>query len=401
MLKLQFHSLFLESYLPSDPKLGPGLTQTWLAEAVRFNNPGKALEYSLHALCMTRIGRIAGDEALVVKGGMAYGHSLRELQLALSSPKLAGTDDTLATCLVLSIYELFESTTNSTEGHEKHITGIERLVAWRGPGKHESALAKALLKNVVYTSMVKSIQYRKTSLLKALVDKVEWWDLQGELFAKGHTLGSLLEDLDHLKNSGQANLGGAAQCLQRCCKLDTDFEDLHRRLAMESVSPMYWKTELPGTEVVVTFATLYHAHLMLDFWALQLAVSTTIDIICSQVPAEVPATMRNFIDRLKLLHGGRRQVELATTIMQSLSFCMRDEYGLASSQKCLFAGRVALFSLRRNTIENLSFYEEKFLELTLKKGLRYAQDISKDMRSAWTENLSEQGQGLRQNGNSD
>lgn len=106
MLKHQFHSLFLESYLPSDPKLGPGLTQTWLAEAVRFNNPGKALEYSLHALCMTRIGRIAGDEALIVKGGMAYGHSLRELQLALSSPRLAGTDDTLATCLVLSIYEV-------------------------------------------------------------------------------------------------------------------------------------------------------------------------------------------------------------------------------------------------------------------------------------------------------
>jgi hypothetical protein len=55
---------------------------------------------------MTRIGRIAGDEALIVRGGVAYGHSLRELQVALSSPKLAGTDDTLATCLVLSIYEV-------------------------------------------------------------------------------------------------------------------------------------------------------------------------------------------------------------------------------------------------------------------------------------------------------
>ena len=64
------------------------------------------MEYSLHALCMTRIGRIAGDEALIVKGGVAYGQSLRELQIALSSPKLAGTDDTLATCLVLSIYEV-------------------------------------------------------------------------------------------------------------------------------------------------------------------------------------------------------------------------------------------------------------------------------------------------------
>lgn len=249
--------------------------------------------------------------------------------------------------------------------------------------------------------MVKSIQYRKASLLKALVDKVEWWDLQGELFAKGHTLGALLEDLDRLKTSGQANIGAAAQFLQRCCKLDTDFENLHRRLVMGSVSPMYWKSEPPGTEVMITFASLYHAHLMLDFWALQLAVSTTIDIICSQVPAEVPDAMRHFIDRLKILHGMPRQVELATTIMQSLSYCMNDEYGLASSQKCLFAGRVALFVLRRYSVENLAFYEAKFLELTLKKGLRYAQDISKDMRSAWTADLSEQGQELRQRNNSD
>lgn len=104
-MKLQFHSLFLENYLPSNPSLGPGLTQTWLAEAVRLHKPGRALEYSLHALCMTRIGKLAGDQSLVVKGGVAYGHALRELQLALSS-KRAGSDDTLAACLVLSIYEV-------------------------------------------------------------------------------------------------------------------------------------------------------------------------------------------------------------------------------------------------------------------------------------------------------
>lgn len=105
-MKLQFHNLFLESYLPSNPRLGPGLTQTWLAEAIRLNNPGKALEYSLHALCMTRVGRITGDKPLIFKGSVALGHALRELQLALLSPKLASTDGTLASCQVLSIYEV-------------------------------------------------------------------------------------------------------------------------------------------------------------------------------------------------------------------------------------------------------------------------------------------------------
>lgn len=247
--------------------------------------------------------------------------------------------------------------------------------------------------------MVKSIQYRKASLLVDLVEQVQWWDMQGELFAKGHKFGLLLEDLDRIKNSGQANMAAASQCLQRCCKLDTEFETWHRRLVAESPSPMYWKTEPPGMEIIVNFASLYHAHLMLDFWALQLVLSTTIDIICSQVPAGVPASMRSFIDRLVVLHGVGRQIELATTVMQSLSYCMNDEYGLASSQKCLFAGRVALFAIRRYNVENIASYEAKFLELTHKKGLQYAQDISKDMRSAWTSDISENMPELReQNG---
>jgi hypothetical protein len=237
--------------------------------------------------------------------------------------------------------------------------------------------------------MVKSIQYRKTSLLKDLVDKVEWWDMQGELFAKGHTLGALLEDLDRLQNSGQANMAAAAQCLQRCCKLDTDFESWYRQLVEESPSPMYWKSTLPDEAAMINFAGLYHAHLMLDFWALQLALSTTVEVICSHVPVEIPVAMRTFVDHLRFLHGKARQIELATSIMQSLSYCMNEEYGLASSQKCLFAGRVALFSLRRNAAENIASYEAKFMELTIKKGLRYAQDISQDMRSAWTADMSE------------
>lgn len=249
--------------------------------------------------------------------------------------------------------------------------------------------------------MVKSIQYRKTSLLKELVDQVQWWDLQGELFVKGHVLAAILEDLDRFRNSKEPDIAAAGQYLQRCCKLDIDFGNWHDQLVMESPSPMHWKSELPDKETMVIFASLYHAHLMLDFWALKLALSTTIGIICSQVPMEVPVAMRNYIDHLNTLHGELRQIELAITIMQSLSYCMNDGYGLASSQKCLFAGRVALFSLRRHSAEHLEFYEAKFLDLTLKKGLRYAQDISKDMKSAWTAEISENAHNPKDQNDSD
>ena len=105
-MKKKFQGLFLETYLPANPNDGPGLYRDWLCEAVTLNHPGKVLEYSLHALSITRAGRIGNDQALVVQGNAAYGFALRELQKALLSPQLAGKDETLAACYLLSIYEV-------------------------------------------------------------------------------------------------------------------------------------------------------------------------------------------------------------------------------------------------------------------------------------------------------
>jgi hypothetical protein len=106
VMKKKFQSLFLETYLPANPKEGPGLYREWLCEVTTLNHPGKVLEYSLHALCITRAGRNGNDQALVVQGNAAYGFALRELQKALLSPRLATKDETLAACYLLSIYEV-------------------------------------------------------------------------------------------------------------------------------------------------------------------------------------------------------------------------------------------------------------------------------------------------------
>jgi hypothetical protein len=106
VMKKKLQGLFLESYLASNPNDGPGLYREWLCEAANLNHPGKVLEYSLHALSITRAGRISNNEALVVQGSAAYGFALRELRKALLSPRLAAKDETLAACYILSIYEV-------------------------------------------------------------------------------------------------------------------------------------------------------------------------------------------------------------------------------------------------------------------------------------------------------
>jgi len=236
--------------------------------------------------------------------------------------------------------------------------------------------------------MIKSIQYRKTSRLKDLVDKTVWWDKQGILFAKGHTLGALLEDLDRYKNSGQHDLQAAATYLKRCAALDAEFEGWYTELIVESPSPIYW-TSGEGPEIIFTDINL--ALVMLDYWALRLVLSTTIDIICSQVPKEVPAAIQGFVGQLKGTHGKEKQVMLASNIMLSMSFCMHDENGVSSSQKCLFSSRVALFCLRRYESDQLPKYEQAFLDLQVKKGLKFAQDIHKKEQTGWTSHISEKG----------
>ena len=234
--------------------------------------------------------------------------------------------------------------------------------------------------------MVKSIQYRKTSRLKDLVDKTVWWDKQGMLFSKGHTLGALLEDLDRYKNSGQHDFQAAATYLKRCAALDVEFEEWYAELVVESPSPIYWTS---GEESEIIFADINLALVMIDYWALRLILSTTIDIICSQVPKEVPPNIQSSVGQLKATHGKKRQVVYASDIMLSMPFCMRDENGVSSSQKCLFSSRVALFCLRRYQSEELAKYEQAFLDLQVKKGLQFAQDIHKKEQTGWTPHISE------------
>ncbi|KAH8601141.1 hypothetical protein B0O99DRAFT_249659 [Bisporella sp. PMI_857] len=385
--KYIFQNLFLESYLPKSPKAGSGLAGAWLFEAIRLNRRNTSLEYSLHALCLTRVGRILGHQDLIKRGTAAYGFALRALHRALENSKLAAKDETLATCLILSIYELYESTSNSTSAHEEHNNGIERLVQFRGHRQNDTPLGKALFKNICYASMIKSLQYRKTSRLKNLVDKAEWWDMQGLLFAKGHSLGALLEDLDKYKNSTDHSLSASAAYLKRCYAMDLDFASWYNNLAEESPSPILWRS---GDEPQIQFANINLALVMLDYWALRLILTTTIDLICGQVPKEVPSSVADFVAQLKAVHGSERQVELATNIMDSMPFCMKDEHGVSSSQKCLFSGRVALFALRRHSSEKLSDYEKTFSDLQSKKGLRFAQDIDKKEMTGWTPHIGKE-----------
>lgn len=205
-----------------------------------------------------------------------------------------------------------------------------------------------------------------------------------------HVVGALLDELDRYKNSGNYSLPASAQYLKQCVHVNAELEHWYEDLKKESPSPIFWAEDnkaLPGFRL--SFANLTLAQLMQDYWALRLVISTTISVIVSQAPKEVPVTFQNMLKQLDLQHGTAGQLKLSTSIMESMGYCMRDEHGAGASQKCIFSGRVALYSLRHSPPEQLRIYEKLFRDLSEKKGLRFAEDIDKMEMSKWTPVLTE------------
>lgn len=106
VLARRIESVFLEDYLPSGSH--SWVMGSWLITVVSRGERSTALEVSLKALTMARIGRAVGDNALVRSGNVAYGLALCKLQAALYDDRLARSNDTLAAGRALAFYEVFE-----------------------------------------------------------------------------------------------------------------------------------------------------------------------------------------------------------------------------------------------------------------------------------------------------
>lgn len=98
-------TILLENWLPLTIAKNDGCAE-WLVTVVSRPTRSPALNASLKALSLTRLGRNLGDSALVQLGKNAYGVALKEVQKALWDPKAMWYDDTLAAGRLCSTYEV-------------------------------------------------------------------------------------------------------------------------------------------------------------------------------------------------------------------------------------------------------------------------------------------------------
>ena len=105
-------SLFWERYIPStDESISDGSPCDWLQQVI--SSPSlpdtDALQLSLKALAVTRLGRMNQDDRLALRGQSCYVRALQQLQKALKSDLAVGRDETFAAGYVLALHEVRES----------------------------------------------------------------------------------------------------------------------------------------------------------------------------------------------------------------------------------------------------------------------------------------------------
>jgi hypothetical protein len=103
----------------------------------------KALDWAMRSLGSLHLGRNHGDNPQISTSREVYGRALQHLGQALKKPSLARSDDTLATAILLGVYELSNATGQTS--WLLHSRGISSLIRLRGPQAHTRGLARTLL----------------------------------------------------------------------------------------------------------------------------------------------------------------------------------------------------------------------------------------------------------------
>lgn len=148
-LRQQFHYLFLKYHLPAEIlDKGPpkSVVHTdWILQLQDVGIQSPALEASIAAFFAARVGRENNDMDLVHQSRSMYVDGLDKLRRALGNPLIRLSDETLAACMSLLLYEVSECLIDPSEACMAHQRGAMMLLKLRGPDASASRLGHSLL----------------------------------------------------------------------------------------------------------------------------------------------------------------------------------------------------------------------------------------------------------------
>ncbi|KAF7167585.1 hypothetical protein CNMCM5623_000891 [Aspergillus felis] len=325
----------------------------------------KVLEFSTLAISAAAIGRRFNDSALVQQSLWAYTRALREMQKALWSGTLRREDETLAACLVLSLYELMECPDNGADAYQGHCKGYLSLVKARGMDAHTDGIGHDLFVGVRLQGILDAIGHRVPNFTCDPVWCRDPWASRPKRMADRIAdclarLPSILQRYDQLSSLHRKEiLDSTYGLVEECLIIDQTLQDIYEDLRLQVEGPLYWSVLSPSFKgsvhdqslfpLIYEFPDLKTASLVMLYWAtkamLWAMLSNLYDVLHLQgvhaitVPIvevtsekhdpsprndEVISTVGNS----PTLTDGQNYLRMARNVCQSLEYCLQEDMSL-------------------------------------------------------------------------
>ena len=216
---LQVDAGFWSIYFPEeDPMLDGSIDDVrsapWIPTVRALAEEDGNLRTAIRAVAYAGLGWMQEDSSFVQHALRLYAEALRETNRSLQDPIEAQTDAVLASCRILSLFEMFRRSPNAPETGQSqvvdwrsHVEGTCRLIQLRGPERHTSENGYNLYDGVRMTAIINGITRRQPNTFTSL----SWGlrrprTLRDELFDVMGPVPDLLHQIDHFSARSSASV---------------------------------------------------------------------------------------------------------------------------------------------------------------------------------------------------
>lgn len=136
---------------------------SWTGIIPQIASPGQPLQSAALSLAVAKLGRDMSDDHITRQSLKLYVNGLHQVQAALFDTERMRSDETLAACMLLTMYEVIECPSKARSGYLSHQNGCGRLVQLRGPEAHQEGLGHSLFLHFRYMAVSLSSSGRNTT----------------------------------------------------------------------------------------------------------------------------------------------------------------------------------------------------------------------------------------------
>ena len=297
-------------------------------------NKCKVMDTAVQALCLLQITNIEKEGWLYQASRSYYGQALQKLSFALSHDHSTFQKGVFATSIALSIYELFDCTTDDGNvGRMVHLRGAASYLERFAPNNDVLGypISFYFLETVCIFDALRS---RKASPYA----RSQWWDRSLSIFGGG-TYGPLMRlmtllpplleqsDILFLSPPGNESFEIGSEILDRALvlegRLNSWLDDTIRSWSVFRFHdvPTNTKSSLNSTYIqLISFPNLFVARLYLLYWSSIIALHGLLSAVESFIKVDPKPT--------RTVHEQEQSHTYAGNICKSVGYCLQPSHGM-------------------------------------------------------------------------